>query len=304
MKFIEFIYKTIIKKINIGFFFVLPSLIGLIMFYIIPFFMSIYYSFVRGIYSSKFVGLKNYIQLFKSDSFLLACGNTVKLILIAIPILLVLTLFMAVIIDYLIKKFYVFTYRILTFFMLSIATPMTAEVLFIKIFFSKYGIINGILVRYKLSNVLWLENDLVFWLMIFLYIWKNFAMSTLIFLAGISQIDKSLFEAAKIDGANCWIIFRYITLNRLLPYIGFNILFGIINVFKSYRESYLLFGDYPPKSIYMLQNFLNNNFYNLNYQRLSSATIVFFVAIFIPIVIFTKNYCKAKEDFFEGKKKK
>ena len=62
-----------------------------------------------------------------------------------------------------------------------------------------------------------------------------------------------------------------------------------MNIFKMYRESYLLFGDYPHKSVYMIQNFMNNNFQSVNYQRLSAASVLFFLLISVGIFFIARR---------------
>ncbi len=72
-----------------------------------------------------------------------------------------------------------------------------------------------------------------------------------------------------------------ITLPLIVPYLFFILIMSVINSFKSFREAYILCGDHPNASIYMLQHFMNNNFENLNYLRLSTAAILVFLVIFI-----------------------
>ena len=102
----------------------------------------------------------------------------------------------------------------------------------------------------------------------------------MLFLAGLNSIPKDFYEAASLDGATGWNSFRYITAPILIPNFFFIFVISIINSFKSFREAFLLGGTMPHKSIYMLQHFMNNNFSNLNYQRLSVAALIVFIVIF------------------------
>lgn len=282
------------KKNKIYRIFIIPSMVGLIGFYIIPFLMSIFYSFTKGRYNNQFVGLKNYIDLMESESFRLAVFNTLKYIFIAIPTLLSIALIMALAFNYAIKKNFEYSKEILTANLISMVAPVASVILLVNILFSNYGYINGLLIDNGMSKVMWLSSDKAFWILFGLYIWHNCACCTLIFLSGLSQMDDSILEAASLDGANAWQRFINFTLIEIFPQIIFNTVIAIVGIFKLYRESYLLFGDYPDKSVYMIQNFLNNNFLKLNYQRLSSATVIFFVCIMVPIALAIHLYNKRR----------
>ena len=97
------------------------------------------------------------------------------------------------------------------------------------------------------------------------------------------MIPKEYYEYAALFGAGKVQSFRYITLPILLPTITFTIVLSIMNAFKCYREAFLLGGNYPNDSIYLLQHFMNNNFQNLNYQKISSAA----VSIVLLLILFT-----------------
>jgi multiple sugar transport system permease protein len=96
------------------------------------------------------------------------------------------------------------------------------------------------------------------------------------------------YEAAEMDTESRISKLRYITLPMIRPYLFFILVISIINTFKSFKEAYILCGNYPNENIYMIQHFMNNNFQNLNYTRLSVGAILIFAIIFVFIFILLK----------------
>jgi multiple sugar transport system permease protein len=149
--------------------------------------------------------------------------------------------------------------------------------------FGLNGVINGIFFPEAPMN--WLDSEVARAIITFIYIWKNAGYNTVLFLAGLKFIPKDYYEYASIEGAGALRKFTFITLPYLTPTIFLVFIMSIINSFKAFREIYLICGEYPHQSIYMLQHFMNNQFAALNYQRLVSAAYV--LSIFIIIVVFT-----------------
>lgn len=106
----------------------------------------------------------------------------------------------------------------------------------------------------------------------------------------MSNIPGNYVDAARMDGAGKWKIFYKIVLPLLRPTTFFALLISIINSFKIFREVYLLTGQYPDTKVYFIQHFMNNNFYNLNYPKLSSASVILSVLIvFVVLIIFLRE---------------
>ena len=122
-----------------------------------------------------------------------------------------------------------------------------------------------------------------------IFVWKNAPYVFLALFAGLRNISEEVYDAAKVDGAGTWKTLRFITVPLLTPYIGIGAVLAVLGVFRIFRESYLLFGNYPDKSIYLLQNYMNNLFYSLNYGELAAAsnyflaglTVLFLVLLFV-----------------------
>jgi multiple sugar transport system permease protein len=96
----------------------------------------------------------------------------------------------------------------------------------------------------------------------------------ILFMSGLANIPKELIEVMKLETGSRWQTFVHIKLRYLSPTILFVTILSLINSFKVFREVYLMTGDYPYDSLYLLQNFMNNTFLSLDYQKLSAAAIL------------------------------
>lgn len=258
-----------------GVLFALPSLAGFTLFFIVPFFISLYYCFTEGIGMARFAGLKNFSSLLGSNSFLLAAKNTLIFNAICIPLILVLSLLFALLLNNKIRGLKAFR----SFFILPLVIPVASVVLVWQILFDENGALNHLLEAFGLNPVNWMSSQWSVAVLILLYLWKNCGYNMVLFLAGLNSIPKEYYESARMDGAGTWTCLTRITLPFLVPTGFFVLVISIINALKVFRESYQLAGNYPDRHIYMLQNFMNNNFANLNYQRLSTAAFLMFAVI-------------------------
>lgn len=260
-----------------GILFVLPSLIGVMIFYVIPFVMSFIYCFTNGISERKFVGFKHFKTLFNNPSYQLALYNTIFIIGIALPILCMLALAFALVIEKRIER-YKWLQGVL---LIPMALPAASLILVWKDIFTENGILNGILGM----HVVWLESEYAPWIIIFMIIWKNLGYSILLLLSAVMMIPKEYEEAASLDGAGFLKVAIKIKIPCIMPMIFFTVVISLMNCFKIFREVYLLQGDYPKQNLYLLQHFMNNNFVKLNYEILSAAAFILYIIIFAIIFI-------------------
>ena len=261
-----------------GFLFTLPALVGLGMFFVVPFGITMKMSLTESMGSSKFVGLKNYRDVLKSAAFKLAAKNTFKFFGVALPCILILSLLIALLLFRNLKKYDIFR----TFFVFPLVLPVSSVVLFFQIVFSDLGVVNGVLENLGLHAADW-TGEQAFWVLLILYLWKNTGYNVVLFLAALNSVPPDLYEAASLDGAGWWKKLTRITLPMIAPHTRFILVISIVNLFKSFREAYILFGDHPDQSIYMIQHFMNNNFINLNYIRLSVGAALVFLVIFVLV---------------------
>ena len=278
------------KQVVWAYIFLLPSLIGIAVFYVIPYIMCVYSSFVS---KGSFAGLDNYIKLFQNKAFLYALRNTVIFTAVAIPLLMI--------ISFLIAKFLASFKKISAFFrsayLMPIVIPAASLIYVWQLLFDDYGFVNNILSSLGIDTVQFFSSGFSMVMIIIIYIWKNCGFCVILFTAGLANLPKSVHESAYLEGASGFKTTIKITLPLITPTTFFVFLMAVINSFRMFRESFSLFGTYPNENIYFLQNFINNNYNNFNYPQLSSSAIVMSL-IFIGLMLIFFLY-ERKSDYLE-----
>ena len=278
------------KQVVWAYIFLVPSLIGIAVFYVIPYIMCIYSSFVS---KGSFAGLDNYIKLFQNKAFLYALRNTVIFTAVAIPLLMI--------ISFLIAKFLASFKKISAFFrsayLMPIVIPAASLIYVWQLLFDDYGIVNNILSSLGIDTVQFFSSGFSMVMIIIIYIWKNCGFCVILFTAGLANLPKSVHESAYREGASGFKTTIKITLPLITPTTFFVFLMAVINSFRMFRESFSLFGTYPNENIYFLQNFINNNYNNFNYPQFSSSAIVMSL-IFIGLMLIFFLY-ERKSDYLE-----
>ena len=250
--------------------FLSPSLIGVGVFFIVPFGVVVYYSMIDGVGSRNFVFLENFIKLFNNSAFIMAAKNTLQFSAIAVPLAVILAIVLALMLECRIPMKSQFR----TFFLSPMMVPVASVVLIWQVLFNYNGTINEFLALFNIAKIDWLQSDHCQAVVIILFLWKNLGYNMILFMAGLANIPKELLEVADVEGASEWYKFFAIKLRYLSPTVLFVTILSLINSFKVFREVYLLTGDYPYEKLYMLQHFMNNTFKSLDYQKLSAAAVV------------------------------
>ncbi|MDE6608859.1 MAG: sugar ABC transporter permease [Lachnospiraceae bacterium] len=265
-----------------------PSLIGVLLFFILPFFVVIYYALVDNPINHNFVFLDNFKNVLGNSSFRLAAMNTLKFSAVAVPLAVVLSLAMASALDNKIP----FRSQFRSFFLSPMMVPVASIVLIWQVLFHHNGVVNDFLANFGVEKIDWLKSEYGQVVVIILYLWKNLGYNMILFMAAIGSIPKDLVEVATLESASKWQIFIHIKIRYLSSTILFVTILSLINSFKVFREIYLLSTDYPFDPIYMLQHFMNNTFRNLDYQKLSAAAIIMSLVmiVIIGILVITENY--------------
>lgn len=267
----------------IGLMFIIPSLLGVVIFVLIPFFDSIRRSFYNAM-GNEFKGIENYKEVLQNEAFKQAVYNTARFTLVCIPLLIIISLILALFLHSAKIKTKIFK----TTYLIPMAIPVASVVLIWKMFFHSNGFLNVIIKYFGFASVDWINTDKAFFVLVFSYIWKNIGYDIILWLAGLSAIPKSLYESAQIDGANSFQIFIYITLPNIIPTLFIISVLSLLNSFKVFREAYLVAGNYPHTSIYMIQHLFNNWFLSLDIQKLCAASVMISAVIFIVILILQK----------------
>lgn len=246
--------------------FMAPSLMGTLVFAVLPFLEVLR----RSLWDERknFFGVINYREVWNNEAYRLAVKNTVKFVGVCIPLLLLLSLLLALA---LFKSQWM---RLLkSALLLPLAVP-TAVVVFVwKLIFYKQGFFNKLLGLFFLEPVDWLGGEAAFFVLVISYIWKNMGYTMVLWLAAMAAIPTEMLEAAEVDGSNGFQRIRYMVLPSLKPAFYTITIVSFLNSFKVFREAYLVAGSYPPKSMYLLQHLFNNWFVNLELGKISAAGV-------------------------------
>ena len=235
--------------------FLMPSLVGFLVFFIVPSVASLRYAFINNAFDDTFVGLRHFRELWQSEYFRLAVKNTVLFTLTAVPAVMVLS----VVIASLVVRFAPKIPLVKTAFFLPVVLPSASLTVLYNAYFSHY--------IPPFPSVL------------LVYLWKYGGLNVMLIITAITCMDKTVLDAAKIDGAGYARCFIHIILPNITPTLFFTLILSLVNSFRVFRESYLLYGAYPDDSVYMLTNYINNHFEKLNYQNISTAAICFGVIV-------------------------
>ena len=275
------------KSRNTGLYFVLPSLMGVAVFTLLPFLDVFIRSFQSAI-SREFIAFQNYTEVFNNAAFKLAASNTVKFVLVCIPLLLALSLIIAIWLN----KFVESSKILRTAFLIPMAVPIASVVLIWNIAFNENGFLSAILNKFNIAGQDWMSTGWAFWILVFSYVWKNLGYNIILWLAGLNSISKEIYESARVDGANEFQCFTKITIPCLKPTLYTVTVLSLLNSFKVFREAYLVAGDYPDKSMYLLQHLFNNWFRDLEFSKMAAASVLMAIIIFILIMLLQRAWEK------------
>lgn len=269
------------KKSLISWLFLAPSLLGVTLFFIAPFGVVIYYSLINNPIQKEFVGLSNYVNVWNNGAFKLAGINTFKFSFIAVPLAVLLSLFLAAVMESRIP----FKSYFRSFFLSPLMVPTASVVLIWQVMFHYNGLVNNFTALFGSDKIDWLKSDKAQVVIVALFLWKNLGYNMILFMSALASIPKELLEVAALENASKLQVFWLIKVRYLSSTVLFVTIMSLINSFKVFREVYLMTGDYPVDSLYMLQHFMNNTFASLDYQKLSSAAIIMFIVVTVLVYI-------------------
>lgn len=274
------------KQQNIGWLFVLPSLCGVLLFYLIPFGDVVRRSFLQAV-GNSWNGLENYRHVLHNQAFRLAAGNTGRFVLVCLPLLLSLSLGIAVLLQGQIRQNW-----FKSAYLVPLAIPAASIVLLWNIVFDRSGMLNGLLQIFHLKGKNWMESDAAFGVLVFSYIWKNLGYDIILWIAGLQGISRSIYEAARVDGAGAWKCFFYITLPGIRPVAFTIVILSFLNSFKVFREAYLVAGNYPQERIYLLQHVFNNWFGELSVDKMAAGSVLLCTVLVLFVLLLQHSWDK------------
>lgn len=267
-------------KISSGLY-IAPSFLGVLVFFVIPFLVVIYYSLVDNPISGNFVFLDNFKSIVRNAAFRQAVKNTFTFSAVSVPLAVILSLLLAIVLESKMP----FRTQFRTFFLSPLMVPVASIVLIWQVLFHYNGAVNDILAVFGVSKIDWLKSDYALVVVVLLFLWKNLGYNMILFMAALASIPKDILEVARLESATPLQTFFYIKVRYLSSTMLFVTIMSLINSFKVFREIYLLTDDYPYDTIYMLQHFMNNKFRSLDYQTLSAAAILMAIVMVVIISI-------------------
>ncbi|OZG67500.1 carbohydrate ABC transporter permease [Bifidobacterium eulemuris] len=222
--------------------FLAPWLIGAICLTLVPMIVSLYLSLTKYnmLTSPKFVGLQNYATLFQDTRYIQSLKVTFSYVIISVPLQLIVALALAVVLD---RGMRGLTFYRSAFYLPSMLGGSVAIAVLWKMVFGSEGLFNQALGLFGLEvTQSWIANTATAnGTLMVLHIWQ-FGSPMVIFLAGLRQIPRELYEAASVDGAGKWRQFVSITLPMLSPIIFFNLVISIINSFQTFTQAFVVSG--------------------------------------------------------------
>ncbi len=261
--------------------FIAPSFLGVLLFFILPFMVVIYYSLIDNPISGNFVAFDNFVSIMGNSAFRKAVHNTLTFSAVAVPLAVVLPLLMAIVLEAELP----FRSQFRTFLLSPMMVPVASIVLIWQVLFHFNGAVNDFLAVFGVDKIDWLKSEYAQVVVVILFLWKNLGYNMILFMAALASIPKDILEVAQLESAKPIQTFFYIKIRYLSSTLLFVTIMSLINSFKVFREVYLLTGDYPYDTIYMLQHFMNNKFKSLDYQTLSAAAILMSLVMVVIIGI-------------------
>ena len=278
---------------------IVPGFIGVMIFIVLPLADVFISSFRRGGQGS-FGGLTNYSVVLDNQAFRLAAGNSLLFELVGVPLLIVVSLVVAI-------EVYEMKGNIVKFaFLIPLAIPSNSLAVVWKILFAENGIVNGLITKLGGTPISFFDGRTVFRLFVGTFVFKNIGYNMLIWLAGLSAIPTEIYEAAKVDGAGRFTRILRITLPNMKRSFFIVAMLSVVNSLKISREQYLMAGGYPDTAIYQLQHVFNNWFEKLELGKLTAGAVmtagVFFGVILVIRVICLTDWHTIYTGLYGGRK--
>jgi len=278
---------------RLGFRFVLPFVLGVLLFKAFPFVMSFALSFTQYdlIDPPEWVGLRNYEEMLSGDLlFRKSLGVTLTFALLAVPLRVGFALVVAQVLNFKLRGINAFR---AAFYIPSILGGSIAVAVLWRFLFAKNGLVNIVLAKLGIDPIPWLADEhYSMWTIVLLFTWQ-FGSACVIFLAALQNVPKSLYEAAEIDGASVNQQFWKITVPLITPVIFFNLIMQMVHAFQEFNGPYLITEGGPLHSTYVLALYIYDQsfrFFNLGYGAALSWVLFALVAGLAAISFWSSKY--------------
>ena len=255
------------RNLRLGLFFIGPWLIGLVAFYLYPIVSSLYYSFTdyNVLRPAKWIGLDNYRAILNDPNFVTALGNTAFLVLVGIPVYTLVDIAVAILLN---TKVPGQTFYRAVVFLPTLIPVVVLSILWQRMLDPEAGLVNNMLGSFGINGPGWFASpDWAKPGFVIMSLWGT-GNAVVIYLAGLQNVDHTLYEAADVDGANWWHKIRHVTLPSLSPVILFNVILAIIASFQFFTQAFIITNGGPMNStlfysLYLYQNAFS--FYHMGY---------------------------------------
>ena len=275
-------------------------------FYLLPFLEVVRRSFLRS-GNSAFVGMDNYNAVFHNAAFELAVRNTAVYMAVGVPLLMGISLLLALFLRNLTMR-----RKFVSAMLLPMAVPAAVMVLVLRILIDKQGAVNGMLAGITehfasvpaFGGIDYLNSGWAIIIVLCGFLWKNTGYMVILWLAGLSALPKEVEEAARVDGANKWQNWHYI-IRPGLSGTSFTIgMLCVLQIFKSYREVWMVAGSYPQENIYFLQHLLQNWYLKLEFDRMAALTVLLSLVLLVVCLLLQKRLEPDRENVVVRKYKR
>lgn len=280
--------------------FLLPSLIGMLIFSMLPLIISALISLTDwnglakltgpGFFREHFIGLENYKKILTSAEFWRTLGNTAEYIILYIPLMLAASLLVATLLSQARRGIGFFR---VVYYIPVLTSWVAASLIWKSVLSPQYGALNGILSIFGIQGPGWLTDEK--WAMpaiVLVSVWKDMGFFGLILLSGVVGINRTYYEAAELDGANGWVKFTAITLPLLTPSIFYVLIVGMINAFQLFPQIMIMTGGGPNGATQVMVERIYN--YGFRYYRMGYASAFSWI-LFAIIMVFTAIQMKGQE---------
>lgn len=273
------------NKERVGFYFVLPWVIGLVLFTLVPMVAAVFIGFTDWSIvgdNAKWVGFQNYREIFNDDNFWHSLWITFRFAIISIPLVVVTSFVISVMLSKNIKA--VGIYRII-YYMPAIVSGVAVSIVFRWILDPNNGLINLALSWIGIKGPNWLyDPEWVLPSYLIMSLWGA-GGGILTYLSALKDVPSSLYESAEIDGANSFQKTWFITLPMMTPIIFYNLIIGIISAFRKFTDAFILGGAGGEGNFYMVylyeQAFTH---YKMGYAT-ALAWILFIIIMFFTVIV-------------------
>lgn len=280
-----------------GYLFVLPAVILIIGFLIVPALLSLRYSFtnynIMRPDKMKFIGIDNFIKIFNDTNFRKALVNTIYFTVIVVPFQCLLALGLALLVRS--------RRRGVSIFRAAYFSPMVTSMTVIAILWTflynpnpNQGLLNAILANFGIKPVAFLRSpDTAMNSIIFMSAWQAAGYQMMIFIAGLQNIPEELYEAASIDGAGVWQKFWNVTVPGLKNIIKYVVMMTTIQAMKLFTQPYIMTQGGPQNSTRTMVYYIyQQGFQQRNFGYACAIAVVFFIIV-VTISFLLKRVIKA-----------